>query len=381
MQQSKVYMLLEPSVMIPTWYSKSIEGLKESAAKQKKTLQRVECLEEIEEDIPAVILLSTNNEWTLEQVDKCRLRGIRPILIGCSPSKFGEDVSGTMYSGKSSIEGLLNYFVSCGRKRVALLGLNENSSNDIAKRDFFLSFAKKRNLPITADDIYYRVTSTGNYSESFFDAIHCYDGVICSNDYVAAFVLQYAIEHGIKVPEQLFVSGLGDSPLCRYTQPSLTSATRSYRKTGEQAFNIWKQIINDPEIFSIIVTVQCEIKTRGSTAFAPLPPIEETLQFASTKTSLPANTVATEDIAIRSLEHCLSQCDKTDIQIIQGILQGVTVESMAEALFIAPGTVRYRLKKIYDSANVNSRAKFIGLFGRYIRNPIFFQDYLNEFIE
>lgn len=376
MSSSKVYVLLEPSMLTPVWFSRSIEGLKESAAKQKKTFVMLDRIEDAEEGTAAVILICTDNEWTLAQVDKCRQRGIHPILIGSNPYKFGEDVSGTRYSGKSSIEGLMRYFVSCGRKRLALIGINEMGSNDVVKRDIFLAYASRHKLPITSDDIYYRITNNGKCEEAFFDVIRSYDGVICSNDYAAAFVLQYAQEHDIRVPEDLFVSGLGDSPLCRYTQPSLTSATRSYRKTGEQAFHIWKQITCDPDIFSIVATVQCEIKPRGSTANAPLPPAQDALPEKKMAHSMAPNAMAQEGAAIRSLERCLSQCNKTDILIIQGILQNKTVETLADELFIAPGTVRYRLKKIYTNANVTSRARFLSLFNRYIRNPIFFEDFV-----
>lgn len=378
MAQSKVFLLLEPSVMIPSWFSKSIEGLKDAAAKQKRTIQTVDNPEEIDSDAVSVILISTNSGWTKDAINKCRIRGIRPILIGSNPIKFGEDISGTVYSGKSSIEELLLYFVSCGRKRVALLGINAEGSNDISKRDAFLSLAKDMNLPITADDIYYKNARGGNPSEIFFDVIHRYDGVICSNDYVAAFVLRYTAEHGIRVPEDLFVSGLGDSPLCRYTNPSLTSATRSYRKTGEQAFNIWKQLTNDPDVFSVIVTVRCEIKPRESTGNAPLPPQETTFLPADHTPSLPINTVAAADNAIRRLEYCLAQCDRTDIRIIRGMLTGVSAEAMAEKFFLSAGTVRYRLKKIYEAANVSTKSEFIELFNRYIQKPVFFEDYLDN---
>lgn len=380
MMPSKVFLLLEPSVMIPSWFSQSIEGLKEAAAKQKKTLQMVDSPEQIEEGAVSAILIGTNNEWTREAVNKCRRRGIRPILIGSNPTKFGEDISGTVYGGKSSIEELLRYFASCGRKRVALLGINAKGSNDLGKRTAFLTLAESMNLPITAADVYYKGcdSNSDSPSEAFFDAIDRYDGVICSNDYVAAFVLRYTAEHGIKVPEQLFVSGLGDSPLCRYTTPSLTSATRSYRKTGEQAFNIWKQLTNDPDIFSVIVTVRCEIKPRESTANAPLPAREASILPANHAPSLPANAVAAADNAVRRLEYCLAQCDHTDIRIVQGMLAGVSAEAMAEQLFLSSGTVRYRLKKMYEAANVSTKSDFIELFNHYIRKDTFFKDYLED---
>jgi len=72
--------------------------------------------------------------------------------------------------------------------------------------------------------------------------------VICSNDFSAAYIINYAKEHGIKVPEQLFVAGLGDIMLCRYTSPSLTSATRSYYEAGKQVFDIWRTLNQNPSV-------------------------------------------------------------------------------------------------------------------------------------
>ena len=270
----KVYILVEPSYITPVWFSNSIEGVRSAAGKQKRTVRQLEQLEELgtlSEKPKAVILISTNTQWTRQAIDYCRTNGIRPILIGGMPSKFGEDVSGTIYSSKSSIDEMLNYFKSCRRTRVALLGINEMGSNDMLKAETFLSAARSFGLPVSGDDIYYNSMDSRNPNERFFDNITLYNAVICSNDYIAAYVLAYAKDHGISVPEDLYVAGLGDSVICRYTTPSLTSATRSYFKTGEQAFNIWKQLNSDPYIFSVTVTVQCEIKPRESTGCSPLP--------------------------------------------------------------------------------------------------------------
>ena len=230
MDRSTVYLLVEPSIMTPIWHANSIEGLKRSAAKQKRTVCQISSVEELDDrDTPlALVLISTNNDWTSRAIESCRQRNIRPILIGCMPSKFGEDVSGTMYSSKSSVQELLQYFVSCGRTHIALMGINENSTNDTTKRESFLSTARQLGLPITAKDIYCANKGATNTLEMFFDNISQYDGVLCSNDYVAAHVLSYCAEKGISVPERLYVSGLGDTLLCRYTKPTLTSATRSY---------------------------------------------------------------------------------------------------------------------------------------------------------
>ena len=383
MDRNTVYLLVEPSIMTPIWHANSIEGLKKSAAKQKRTVCQISSVEELDDrDMPlALVLISTNNDWTSKAIESCRQRNIRPILIGCMPSKFGEDVSGTMYSSKSSVQELLQYFVGCGRKHVAMMGINENSTNDTLKREAFLSTARQLGLPISAKDIYCSNKDATNSLELFFDNIGQYDGVLCSNDYMAANVLSYCAQNHISVPEQLYVSGLGDTLLCRYTNPTLTSATRSYVQTGVQAFNIWKQLNGDPSLFAIVVVVQCEIKPRGSTGYSPLPRHNETMTIPRPQPTMPVGSVLQEVNAVKSLEYCLANCDQMDIRIIKGIIQGVSVEKIAEEQYISVGTARYRLKKIYTAANVSSKTEFVELFHRYIGNEKIFDDYLGNFRE
>lgn len=384
MEQKIVYLLVEPSIMTPIWHANSIEGLKRSAAKQKRTVCQISSVEELDskEIMPlALVLISTNNDWTQEAIESCRKRNIRPILIGGMPGKFGEDVSGTMYSSKSSVQELLHYFVSCGRSRVALMGINENATNDATKREAFLATARHLGLHVTPRDIYCSNKGAANPLEALFDNIDQYDGILCSNDYIAANVMAYCADHGIDVPGKLYISGLGDTMLCRYTNPTLTSATRSYIQTGEQAFNIWKQLNGDPSIYAIVVVVQCEIKPRGSTDFSKLPGdviVPDPGRVAST---LPEGSVLASVNAAKSLEYCLAHCDQMDIQIIRGILDGLSVETIAEHQYISVGTARYRLKKLYTAANVGGKNEFVELFRRYIGNDRIFDDYSGNFRE
>lgn len=374
-----VYVLVEPSFLIPVWYSRSFDGLKRAAAKQKRVIQEITSLEELkaEDRVSAVIIVSTNNDWTRSTIEEARKKDIRPILIGCVPSKFGEDVSGTLYSGKSSVETMLHYFASCYRKRVALIGINPNSSNDAVKCETYLSASRFLDMPATYNDIYYQPADSSNPNEYFFRAIEKYDGVICSNDYVAAHVLDFARENGIKVPEQLYVAGLGDIMLCRYTTPTLTSATRSYAETGEQVFHIWRQLNQNKSVFSIVVTVQCEIKPRGSTANSPLP---APMMFHAPKQPDKnlISHVAEASNAVRALENCLAQCDQLDMNIIKGLNKNIGIEALSHQLFISTATARYRLKKLYAAANVTSKAEFLRLFNKHITNDKIFEDFLDS---
>lgn len=369
MKPNKVYLLVEPSFMVPVWYSKSIEGLKRRAALHKRSLAHIQSIDQITgDDVRAIVIVSTNDDWTRNIIRQLHQEEIYPILIGTEPSKFGEEVSGTRYSSHSSIEALLYYFQHCDRRRIALVGINPNASNDIIKRDAFLSAAEMLNLPIGQSNVYYRKPSNYQATDQFLEHIVQYDGVICSNDYMAMYVMNAAIKQGVEIPKDLYVAGLGNIMLCQYTTPSLTSATRFYYETGEQVYDIWEQLHENLSLTSIVSTVRYRIIVRGSTAFSPLPEIPNII---SVKRNSKANE---QDIAeyairdIRALENCLSQCDKLDMEIIHGLLQDISHETLAEQLFISCGTIRYRLKKIYAAVNVSTKTEFLALFCQYIHD-------------
>ncbi len=374
MSPKTIYLLIEPSFIIPVWYSKNIEGLKRRASRQKKIVVQVDSVDQItERDVRAVVVTGTTDEWIRTILASLRRQEIRPILIGTVPNKFGEDVSGTRYSSKESIEAMMRYFYYHKRCRMALIGINGSASNDMDKRDAFLSAAQTMGIPAGQNDVFYKEPAVYNMTERFMDHIRQYDGVICSNDYIATYVLDYAARNGVRVPEDLFVAGLGDILLCRYTRPTLTSTTRFYFETGERVYDIWEQLNSSSNITAIVTTVQCQINVRGSTGFAPLPDAS----FNFSKELHPIAPQESESLiaakAIRALENCLAQCDKLDLEILQGILNNISLETLADQLYISSGTIRYRLRKIYGAANVETKPEFVALFRQYIKGDDIFE--------
>ncbi|MEN6593930.1 MAG: substrate-binding domain-containing protein [Clostridiaceae bacterium] len=380
MSPKKIYLLVEPSFMIPVWYSKSIDGLKRRASHQKKLVLHINSADEIEEsDVRAVAIVGTSDDWTRGVIKQLHERHIRPILIGTVPNKFGEDVSGTRYSSKESIEAMMVYFCHYNRRRMALVGINGNASNDMDKRDAFLTTAQAMDLPVSQNDVFFKEPLSYNMTERFLDHMDRYDGVICSNDYMAAYIMDYASRNGVRVPEDLFVAGLGDIMLCQYTTPTLTSATRFYFETGEQVYDIWEQLNENSNITSIVTTVQCRIIVRGSTGFSPLPELPVSFRTELDDPCAKESEALAATRAIRALENCLSQCNKLDMDIVRGLLNNVNLEALAEQLYISGGTVRYRLKKIYASANVSTKSEFVELFRHYIHDDAIFERFSQEF--
>ncbi len=366
MRKECVYCLVEPSSAMPIWFSRAIAGLKENCARHRLPLIQLENLtdlDSIEEQTNSVIIISSQNSWTYHAVQALCQHNIMPILLGAIPEEFGEHVSGVKLARKVFIEKIIEYFLNCGRRRIALVGVNRNASNDAVKAAGFLDCIRQYALPLSEQDIYWIDTDISNSVLRVLGNAGKYDAVICSNDYVAVTLLAHARTCGICIPNDLYVVGLGDTLIGRYTSPTLTSTNENeFYEMGRQAFSIWQTIAENPFLTSIVVTVGTEIIARGSTAYSCA---DEPLTHFS-PSSEPTISIGQESQTVRSLENCLRGCDDVDLQILRSILCGKSNEQIENEMFLAHSSLYYRLHKLYQVANVSNRDELKQIFAFYL---------------
>lgn len=70
------------------------------------------------------------------------------------------------------------------------------------------------------------------------------DSLICATDTMAAGVMQYLSEHGVRVPEQILVAGQGDSDIGRVLSPPLLTVHYSYEESGELAVRMLMEMLD-----------------------------------------------------------------------------------------------------------------------------------------
>ncbi len=88
------------------------------------------------------------------------------------------------------------------------------------------------------------------------------------NDLVAIGLLNGLIEQGVRVPEDISVTGFDDIPFARYTSPSLTTASVPHAELGVQAWHRMLGLIRrEPSGHDVVFQPRLEV--RGSTGPAP----------------------------------------------------------------------------------------------------------------
>lgn len=71
--------------------------------------------------------------------------------------------------------------------------------------------------------------------ERLMEAAPDTDAIVCATDYIAFGAIACLREYGHRVPEDVQVTGVGDSDLSRVTTPSLSTAHLYYRTSGQEA--------------------------------------------------------------------------------------------------------------------------------------------------
>jgi len=72
-------------------------------------------------------------------------------------------------------------------------------------------------------------------AEQILDSVPSVDAIVCATDDIAFGATMCMIEYGKRVPEDVQITGVGDSLLSRITHPSLTTAHLPYKRSGREA--------------------------------------------------------------------------------------------------------------------------------------------------
>lgn len=91
------------------------------------------------------------------------------------------------------------------------------------------------------------------------------DGIVCATDTIAVGALHCLAGMGLRVPEDIMVTGQGGADLCEAIRPTLTTIRYFYEKSGEEAARMIVERVEDPEAHLDDVLLGFEIVEGEST--------------------------------------------------------------------------------------------------------------------
>jgi LacI family transcriptional regulator len=168
---------------------------------------------------------------------------------------------------EAGLTGLLQHLYSLGhRNMLYLAGSSQASSNQsrlAAIRDFQ---ASNPDATITTSPCGVGFEDGHGSAQVVVDSGAT--AVLAFNDLVAMGLLSALGERGIRVPQDVSVTGFDDIPFARYTTPPLTTATIPVEQLGQQAWHRLSALLNG-ETPERDLSFGPQVVPRGSTGPAP----------------------------------------------------------------------------------------------------------------
>ncbi|KAI4448246.1 HTH-type transcriptional regulator DegA [Eubacterium plexicaudatum ASF492] len=107
-----------------------------------------------------------------------------------------------------------------------------------------MGYADLAQNAVTAE---FSISSGYEKTKELLDRCGNLDGLVCATDTMAAGAMQYLMEQGIEVPDQIVVAGQGDSDMARVTAPPLITVHYSYERCGEIAVEMLLELLEKGE--------------------------------------------------------------------------------------------------------------------------------------
>ena len=89
--------------------------------------------------------------------------------------------------------------------------------------------------------------------------------IICMSDQMAIGVIQALVSHGIRVPEDISVTGFDDIPYAHCNNPTLTTLSQPAATIGSTAMDLLLRVINGEDLGHSEIILPTELIIRQST--------------------------------------------------------------------------------------------------------------------
>ena len=205
--------------------------------------------------IDGLIIISTGFQGFPEELSMWNR--IAKVFIGCDPQL---ECSSSVYADGIAVGALAaEALLKRGCRRFIYLTYSSNSRNFVGWNNALIASGIPEEARLTVrtvfdfDESLKKVTAVlGEHPEI--------DGVFADGDIMAAAVLKAAERLGRRVPEELQVIGVDDSPICLVTSPRLASVWQPKSGQGEAAAGLMLKLLKENKTGKIVLPVRLAVR-------------------------------------------------------------------------------------------------------------------------
>ena len=356
------FILGEPAYTASSWYKHILDGILAEKRSKRFNLVIVDSILETDNfrisDDDALFLVGSDQKWLECVIDASQKKFSKNIIV---LGNFERRLAGRNYSLVSSdisadVCNLYTYLVSYDKTKIAMYGINPKSASDTYRKNSFLECGGNMK------DLYINNANLCQCYKDFEPYIHNYDGIICANDYSAISLIRHAQNNSVKVP---YIVSCGETKLAKYFNPSITNLKTNYKDFGKAAISVYKTLQKDFSVSSVTVNLASDISLGESTDKLPVLSRPTTLGTVSSKPD-DSFYVDKEISEMLCVENILNRCDKTELNMLFSLIDGMTYADIAEKYHMSINGAKYRIHKFFELCHIDSKTDFLELVKKYI---------------
>ncbi|MBR3036855.1 MAG: hypothetical protein IKI54_06160 [Lachnospiraceae bacterium] len=353
-----IYLYVDPRYQMNYSWTERYSVLKQAARKRRTEIPEIQSLEEIPADDSkkAVLIRSASKHFISETVNKAINMEIPAIVLANIPADAGLLCStiGSDLSTRALIA--IRYLRSIGCGRTALFAVNPSTYSDEHCEKVFLHMGGKK------EDVYYMSSGLNKALESLVSRIRDYDGIIATNSATAITLVKRIKEAGFTEENMPKIISFGRMRLTEYFRPSITRIIDDISDLGDLIFSVYDLIMKYDDI-RVHIYHKPLLLPRQTTDYTPK---GNSHMLQNIYPLIQNQYLSSPHIAeVSDIERLLQTSDENDIEIIRGMIQNESYDSIAERLYFTTNAVNYRIKKIKNCMGIQSTKQLKELLSQY----------------
>ena len=364
----KVRLICEPVEPTALWVTDIMDGVIHEAMKKEMNIEAatdgsIDNWQELSNNSCSerclVLVIGYSSVWINETLTKLCALGVEPVLVSVYQHQFGIEYSYVSFNTVEAMRTLVRYVSETGRRGVALFGMHRDTVGDRAKLSGFVSGMHDAGMDFSREDIFYRGMMS-DCADRLLKKIDKYETVMCTSDLIAVYLIRYLESKGIRVPEDINITGFGNWKAAESFHPSITRMYTDLAELGSQAVKHYIYMQNNPQTLHGASVLKSSRQIGGSTEHCPnvwKECCEKTFPFSGNDS--PIYNSDPDIIEILKLEPLVRSIDSLDIAILREIDENKSYAQISESINISESTIKYRLSKMQRICDFPDRMQLL----------------------
>ena len=177
------------------------------------------------------------------------------------------DIPEVFTDGVSGMQQIVEYLISNDHRRIAYISGPDNNSPSEQRLEGYMKALDHAGIPIDhtiMKDGDYKISSGYQCMTELLDKGEGFTAVACANDLMAVGALEAMKERGIRVPEDISITGYDDIYLAGVLTPKLTTITQPKYEMGCLAAELLIKLVQGEEIKDRQIILQPSLVKRES---------------------------------------------------------------------------------------------------------------------